>query len=146
MIIAGAKVFSQAITLYRIPQDVSVFLTAAFVDPSEFILAVCVVLLLMGFVLETLSMVVIMVPVFLPVVTVLGIDSIWFGILFVIMIECALITPPVCLNLFVVQAVGGTRMSTVAKGVWPFVTIMLLTIVLLTIFPQIVLTIPNMGV
>ena len=142
LILAGAKIFAKAITLHRIPQDVSGLISGAIGDAELFIAAVCVVLLVMGLILEALSMLVIMVPVFLPTVMALGIDPIWFGVLFVIMIECALITPPVGLNLFVIHAVGKAHMAEVARGVWPFVVIMLSAVVLISILPQLALYIP----
>lgn len=142
LILAGAKVFAKAITLYRIPQDVSEAITGTVAEAGLFVAAACAVLLIMGLMLEALSMLVIMVPVFLPTVAALGIDPIWFGVIFVIMIECALITPPVGLNLFVIQTVGRASMAEVAKGVWPFVIIMLATVGLVSLFPGLSLYIP----
>ena len=125
LILAGAKIFGKAITLYRIPQDISQAIVAGFDTAGPFLLAVGAVLLVMGLVLEALSMLLIMVPVLYPSLAAMGIDPVWFGILFVILIECALITPPVGLNLYVVQAVGKARMGEVASGVWPFIIMML---------------------
>lgn len=142
LIVAGAKVFGRAITLYRIPQDISMFITANFAEPGLFILVVCAMLVIMGLFLEALSMLLIMVPVLAPSLVPLGIDPIWFGIFFVIMIECALITPPVGLNLYVIQAVGKAKMGEVARGVWPFLALMLLTVLLCYVFPDLVLYIP----
>ena len=142
LIIAGAKVFGKAITLYRIPQDISSFIAATFDHTGPFIIAICAVLLVMGLVLEALSMLLIMVPVLHPSLAALGIDPIWFGVLFVVMIECALITPPVGLNLYVIQAVGKARMGEVASGVWPFILMMLGTVALIYLWPDLVLYIP----
>ena len=142
IIVAGAKVFGKAITLYRIPQDISVFISNNFDERWMFILMVAAVLLVMGLFLEALSMMLIMVPVLSPSLAPLGIDPIWFGIFFVIMIECALITPPVGLNLYVIQAVGKARMSEIAAGVWPFIALMLATVVVLYLMPQIALYLP----
>ena len=142
LILAGAKIFGKAITLYRIPQDISGFIVANMNEAGLFILTVCAVLLIMGLVLEALSMLLIMVPVLSPSLAALGIDPIWFGILFVIMIECALITPPVGLNLYVIQGVGKARMGEVAAGVWPFILLMLGTVLLLYLVPDIALYIP----
>jgi C4-dicarboxylate transporter DctM subunit len=77
-----------------------------------------------------------------PSLTALGVDPIWFGIFFVILIEIALITPPVGLNLYVIQAVGKARIGEVAAGVWPFLLLMLFTVLLCYVFPEIVLYIP----
>ena len=142
LIVAGAKVFGKAITLYRIPQDISFFITQNFDERWLFILVIAGILVVMGLFLEALSMMLIMVPVLAPALSTLGVDPIWFGVFFVIMIECALITPPVGLNLYVIQAVGKARMGEVASGVWPFIVLMLLTVLLCYIFPDIVLYIP----
>jgi C4-dicarboxylate transporter DctM subunit len=142
LILAGAKIFAKAITLYRIPHDISVLITTNVGDAGLFVLIVCAVLLVMGFFLEALSMLLIMVPVLHPSLGGFGIDPVWFGIMFVIMIECALITPPVGLNLFVIQAVGRARIGEVAAGVWPFILMMLATVAAIYWLPDIALYIP----
>ncbi len=142
LIVAGAKVFGKAISLYRIPQDVSFFISQNFSEAGLFILVVGAVLVLMGLFLEALSMMLIMVPVLAPSLLGLGIDPIWFGVFFVIMIECALITPPVGLNLYVIQAVGQASMQEVAGGVWPFLVLMLITVILIYVFPDLAMYIP----
>ncbi len=142
MIVAGAKVFGKAITLYRIPQDLSQLIAESFTTVGPFIIVVAGVLLFMGCFLEALSMMLIMVPVLAPALVPLGVDNIWFGIFFVIMIECALITPPVGLNLYVIQAVGKATLQEVSAGVWPFLVMMLATVVAIYFFPAIALFIP----
>jgi C4-dicarboxylate transporter DctM subunit len=142
LILAGAKIFGKAITLYRIPQDISSAITTHVSEPALFVVIVCLVLLLMGLFLEALSMLLIMVPVLHPSLAALGIDAIWFGIMFVIMIECALITPPVGLNLFVIQAVAKAPIEDVVRGVWPFVLIMLFSILMIYVVPDIALYVP----
>ncbi|NIA68677.1 TRAP transporter large permease subunit [Pelagibius litoralis] len=142
LIVAGAKVFSYAITLYLIPQSISQALTASISDPGLFILAVGGVLLFIGFFLEALSMLLIMVPVLFPALEAMGISPIWFGIFFVVLIETALITPPVGLNLFVIQAVARSRIEEVVKGAWPFALMMLATAVLLWFWQDLALFIP----
>jgi len=142
LILAGAKIFGKAITLYRIPQDISILISDNISQIGLFVFVVCLVLLLIGLFLESLSMLLIMMPVLYPSVLNMGIDPIWFGIIFVIMIECALITPPVGLNLFVIQAVGQARMQDVIRGVWPFTLIMLLSAFIIYWIPSIALYIP----
>lgn len=131
LIIAGAKVFSYAITLFQIPQAISEALTTNISDANIFMLAVGGVLLLMGFFLESISMLLIMVPVLYPALEAMGIHPIWFGIFFVVLIETALITPPVGMNLFIIQAVGKARLQEVVRGAWPFAIMMLCTAALL---------------
>lgn len=142
MIIAGAKIFGKAITLYRIPQDISMAITTNIGEPWLFVLVVCAVLLIMGFFLESISMLLIMVPVLHPALGAMMIDPIWFGVLFVVMIECALISPPVGMNLFVIQAVARVDLGEVVKGVWPFILMMFGTVVAIYLVPDIVLYIP----
>jgi len=142
MIIVGAKVFSYAITLYLIPQSISQLITVNIADPNWFMLAVGGVLLFIGFFLEALAMLLIMLPVLFASLEAMGINPIWFGIFFVILIETALITPPVGLNLFVIQAVGKARLGEVVKGAAPFAAIMLCTAVLLWFWQDLALWIP----
>lgn len=142
LIIAGAKVFGKAITLYRIPQEISLAITSNIAEPALFILVVCAVLLIMGFFLESISMILIMVPVLHPALAPMMIDPVWFGVLFVVMIECALITPPVGLNLFIIQAIAKVNIIEVMKGVWPFILMMFGTVVAIYVFPDIVTYIP----
>ncbi|MCR9138130.1 MAG: TRAP transporter large permease subunit [Alphaproteobacteria bacterium] len=142
LIIGGAKIFGKAIALYRIPQDISAFIGANIDGPILFILVVSIVLLLMGLVFEALSMVLIMVPVLLPAALALGFDPIWFGVYVVIMVECALITPPVGLNLYVIQSVARTTLGEVSRGVLPFLLILLASIVALYLVPDLALFVP----
>lgn len=142
LIVAGAKVFSYAITLYLIPQTISQVLTVNIATAGLFMLAVGSVLLVIGFFLEALSMLLIMVPVLFPALEAMSIDPVWFGILFVILIETALITPPVGLNLFIIQAVGKARLEEVVRGALPFAAIMLATAVLLWFWKDLALFIP----
>ena len=142
IIVAGAKVFSYAITLYLIPQQISTWLTTTIESPTLFILAVGGVLLVIGFFLEALSMMLIMVPVLFPALEAMNIDPIWFGIFFVVLIETALITPPVGLNLFIIQAVGKARLESVVQGALPFAAMMLAMAALMWFWQDLVLYIP----
>ena len=142
LIVAGAKVFGKAIALYRIPQDISVFISTNIEAPLLFILVVSIVLLLMGLVFEALSMVLIMTPVLLPAALALGFDPVWFGVYMVVMVECALITPPVGLNLYVIQAVARTTLGEVSRGVLPFLGIMLGSVAVLYVWPDLALYLP----
>ena len=142
IIIAGAKIFGKAISLYRIPQDISTMIVSAIDERGMFILVVCITLLILGFIMETLSLILIMMPIFSISIAAMNIDIIWFGIIFTLMIECALITPPVGLNIYVLQAIGNAKMGEIGKGVAPFVLIMLFTVFIIYLFPDIALYIP----
>jgi C4-dicarboxylate transporter DctM subunit len=142
LIIAGAKVFGKAITLYRIPQDISVFIGQTIDTPLAFIIVVSIVLLIMGLVFEALSMVLIMTPVLLPAAMALGFDPVWFGVYMVVMVECALITPPVGLNLYVIQSVARSKLSDVSRGVLPFLVLMLISVAILYVWTDLALYLP----
>ncbi len=142
MIIIGAKIFGRAITMYQLPAMLSQMVDTYISTTDGFLVLVTIILLIMGLFLESLSMLLIMVPVLLPTVLAMGIDPIWFGIYFVILIELALITPPVGMNLFVIQAIANSSLSSVAKGVIPFITLMMLSVVLVYLYPSIVVWLP----
>ena len=145
LIVVGAKIFGQAITLYQLPAQIAWLFEGYFNTAGLALLLIAVILIFIGFFLESMSMLLIMVPVLLPTIVALGIDPIWFGIFFVLLIEVALITPPVGLNLFVIQALDKAPLGIVAKGSLPFVGIMLFTVILLAIFPQISLGLASLG-
>lgn len=145
LIVIGAKVFGQAITLYQLPTQLAWLFEDYFNTAALALLLIGLILIFIGFFLESMSMLLIMVPVLMPTVMALGIDPIWFGIFFVLLIEVALITPPVGLNLFVIQALDKAPLGIVARGSLPFVGIMLFTVILLAIFPQIALGIAAFG-
>ncbi|MDJ0930182.1 TRAP transporter large permease subunit [Breoghania sp.] len=142
LIVAGAKVFGKAITLYRIPQDISMAISSSVDTPGLFILLVAGVLIVMGLFMETLSMMLIMVPVLSGSVLALGLDPVWFGVFFVVMVERALITPPVGMNLYVIQAVGRAGLGEGLLGVLPFIVLMLATVVALYVWSDIALWVP----
>jgi len=143
LIVIGAKIFGKAITLYQVPSMLSELVDLHISSVDGFLLLVTLILLIIGLFLESLSMLLIMVPVLFPTVLGLGIDPIWFGIYFVVLIELALITPPVGLNLFVIQAIAGTPLGVVARGAVPFILIMMASVVVIYFVPQIVTWLPQ---
>ncbi|MEX0695867.1 MAG: TRAP transporter large permease [Rhodospirillales bacterium] len=142
LVVIGAKIFGKAVTLYQVPMQVSQLVDTHVSSVWLFLLIVAAILLFIGLFLESLSMLLIMVPVLFPTVLALNVDPIWFGIFFVVLIEIALITPPVGLNLFVIQAIAQSPLGEIVRGVLPFIAIMLFTVLLLWMFPQIALFIP----
>jgi C4-dicarboxylate transporter DctM subunit len=102
---------------------------------------------ILGMFMDAMSMLVLTVPIAVPMVTALGVDPIWFGVFVVVMCEIGLITPPVGMNLFVVQGVrkGGGNFNDVIWGSFPFVVIMIVFAGLLILFPDIALLLPNLA-
>lgn len=99
----------------------------------------------MGMFMDTLAMLLLTVPIFFPIITSLGFDPIWFGVIIVILVEAALLTPPVGMNCFVISKITpDVPLSRIFRGIIPFFIMMLLTIVVLTIFPEIALYLPRL--
>ncbi len=121
------------------------FIRGLGLSQAEMLIAVVLFYLVLGCFMETLSMMITTIPIVAPVMFALGFDPIWFGIVIVILLEMALITPPVGLNLFVVQSLRSRGpMTDVMVGSFPFVIIMLLTIVLLALFPGLATWLPGL--
>ncbi len=100
--------------------------------------------MILGCFLETLSMMIATVPIIIPLILFYEIDPVWFGIFFVLIMQISLITPPVGMNLYVLQSLRKTgKIADVIYGSLPFVLIMVLLIILLIIFPEIALWLPN---
>lgn len=113
-------------------------------SPLAMLAAIIVFYLLLGCFMETLSMMIATTPVVVPVIKALGYSPVWWGVIFVILMEAALITPPVGLNLYVVQTVRGRgQFSDICLGALPFVLMMIIMVVVLIAFPQLALWLPT---
>ncbi|MCG4454893.1 TRAP transporter large permease [Pseudomonas sp. MMS21-TM103] len=143
MILASAAVFSYALTKMMVPQQIVDMVTHLNMGPLGFILAMMVMLFILGMFLESIAIILITSPVILPVMTHLGIDPIWYGVLLVINLEIAMITPPVGMNLFTIKAVTHSPMGPIIRGSFPFVLLMMLGLGLVVAFPQIAVWLPN---
>ncbi len=127
-----------------VTDDLNDFLTAAGLGPYGTLMLVILLYIVLGFFVETLSLMVITIPIVAPIVIAQGFDPVWFGILLILLIEMALITPPVGLNLYVVQGVRKSgSLNDVMLGAIPYVIFMLLPAALLVLAPQIVLFLPS---
>lgn len=143
LIIIAAFYLKFIIGILGVPQAMTAFVAAMDLTTLQFILALVVFYLILGCFIETLSMMVGTIPIVFPVVVFMGIDPVWFGIFLVLMMELALITPPVGMNLFVVQGVRRTGPVTdVFWGVLPFVVVVLVMVALITAFPALVTWLP----
>jgi len=143
-IITAAFYLNFIVGLLGVPQAMSAAITELGLGPTQMILILVLFYLIMGCFLETLSMMVGTIPVVMPVILHLGIDPVWFGIFLVIMMELALITPPVGMNLYVVQGVRGRgELADVYRGILPFVVAMLLMVGLIIALPGIVTLLPE---
>lgn len=144
-IIVTAFFLNFIVGVLGVPQAMSHAITELGLGPTEMILVLVLFYLVMGCFLETLSMMVGTIPIVMPIILHLGIDPVWFGIFLVIMMELALITPPVGMNLYVVHGVRGRgELADVYRGILPFVAAMLLMIGLIIIWPGVVTYLPEL--
>jgi TRAP-type C4-dicarboxylate transport system permease large subunit len=145
LIIVAAYFLNFVITAIGLTGALTSFISGLGLSKWEMLIAVVVFYLILGCFMETLSMMITTIPIIAPVMFALGFDPVWFGIVIVILIEMALITPPVGLNLYVVQSLrrSGT-LNDVIAGSLPFVAIMLLMIALLAVFPGLAMWLPDL--
>lgn len=145
MLVAGANVFSYFMALSTIPMKVAGWAAGLAVSPYVIHAVIVFIFLILGCFLDAISMMVLTLPVIFPVVLALNFDPIWFGVIAVLMMEAGLITPPMGLNIFTVAGVAkGVRVEAIFKGVAPFLLAILVVAVMLTLFPQIALFLPNL--
>jgi tripartite ATP-independent transporter DctM subunit len=144
LIVVAAFLLNFVVTAIGLSQQVTELFARSGLSPTELILAIIVFYLILGMFMESLSMLIATVPLIMPTVIAAGIDKVWFGILMMILMEAALLTPPIGINLFVVQ---GTRESGPVKdviiGAIPFVLTMMFMALLLVIFPNMALWLPR---
>lgn len=143
-ILIGAYFLNFVINSIGLAGKVTGIVTAAGLSPTATLLLIVVFYLILGMFMESLSMMVATVPIVTPVIAALGFDKVWFGVLMMLLVETALVTPPVGFNLFVVQGVRKRgQIIDVIRGVWPFVITLLVMIGLLIAFPSIALLLPQ---
>jgi len=143
-IIANASVFAYFLTLENIPQMLSDFVVHMHLSKVMFLVAVNILLLIAGNFMEPSSIIMIMVPLLLPVATMLGIDPIHFGVIITINMELGMLTPPVGLNLFVASGITGLSIKEVVKAVLPWFLVIFIGLMLITYIPQISLWLPHL--
>lgn len=143
MILAGATVFSHVLTKLRIPQQIVESLTSVNLGALGFIVIMMLLILLLGMFLETISIILVTTPIILPALHHLDIDPIWYGVLLVINLEVALITPPVGMNLFTIKAITGSTLAPIIRGALPYVALMLVVLALILWWPDLALWLPR---
>jgi C4-dicarboxylate transporter, DctM subunit len=143
MIIAGAAMFGHAITIIRLPVGVTEAVTQLGLGPVAFILVVMGLIFILGMFLESIAIILITTPILLPTMVALGIDPVWYGVLLMINLELAMITPPVGMNLFVIKGITDAPLSDVIRGAAPFVFLMIGGLATLIAFPELATWLPH---
>ena len=144
LIVMGAGYFSVAIGFLGITRQLTMFVAEMGLSPYMLIFILTLVYLVLGCLLDGFSMIVMTTPIFLPLVTFVGFDPVWFGIYLILMIELAQITPPVGFSLFVISGLTNEDILTIARAALPFFLILCAATAIVTIFPRFVLFLPNL--
>jgi C4-dicarboxylate transporter, DctM subunit len=143
MLLVGALIFSNFVDIAGVPRSIAGWVSNGALAPVLVIAFIIVIYLVLGCILDSMSMMFLTVPVFYPVVAALGYDLVWFGIIVVTVIEISLITPPIGLNVFVLHQVQrDIPTSVIFRGVMPFVAADIVRVSLLVAFPAIALVLP----
>jgi len=148
-LIAGAVVFSKFLAVTRIPFEVATWVSGINLPPFMILAIIVFIYFIGGCFMDSLGLIMLTIPVFYPVIINLGYEPIWFGVIIVLVTEMGVITPPVGLNVYVVygvcqNVVGEIPLESIFKGIFPFLAATVIGIIIITIFPQIVMFLPNL--
>ena len=143
-VLIGALLFGYFLTITQTPQKLTEFLTGLGIGRYGVLALIMVMYLLLGCLMDAMAMIILTVPIIFPVITQLGFDPIWFGVIIVMTVELGLIHPPVGMNVFVIKSVvQEVSFTTIFKGVIPFVLTDILRLLILIAFPAIALWLPG---
>lgn len=143
MLLIGAMIFGAFLAHTGIPSLISQWVVTLRVPPHLIVIGILLLYVPLGMAMDCLPMILLTMPVVFPAVIALGFDPVWFGVLVVLSAEMALISPPVGLNVYVVQGVSNEPVDVVFRGVMPFILAMVVCLAILIAFPQIALFLPN---
>ena len=144
-IVIGASLFANFVNFTTLPSDLREFVLQFGLNPILVVVAICVIYVVLGTAMEELSMILLTVPVFFPLIQALGFDGVWFGILVVCVVEIGMISPPVGMNVFVLRSVlPDVPTGTIWMGVTPFLMADIVRLALLVAFPAVALWLPQL--
>jgi C4-dicarboxylate transporter, DctM subunit len=143
VIVASAALFSWILTVNGVPQGLAAALKSLELAPWAFLMAINIILLIVGCFLDPTSAILVLTPLFMPLVMALGIDPIHFGIVMTVNIAIGMFTPPFGLNLFVAQSVLGIPLETLYRGVLPFAVVQIFALMIITYWPSLSLFLAN---
>jgi tripartite ATP-independent transporter DctM subunit len=144
LIIVCAQMMSMSMSMLRTPSMLAEIVASLRIDRWYVMMVICLLYIGLGCVLEALSMFLLTIPVVYPIVLALNFDPIWFGVVLTIIIEMAQITPPVGINIFIIQGVsGGRNIADVAVGIVPFFFCQVVLLIMVCIFPELATWLPS---
>ena len=145
VIVTGAVIFGHFMAITRVPYELAEWVSSLPLPPHAVMGVIILVYLFGGCFMDALAMIMLTIPIFFPVVQTLGFDPIWFGVVIVLITEMGVITPPVGVNVYVVFGVAkDVPLENIFKGVFPMLLALLLCNLILLMFPQIALFLPNL--
>lgn len=144
LIIIGAGFLSQVVGFLGIARAISEFIANLGLSPLLLIFVIGIMYVILGMILDGISMVIMTLPIVLPVITIAGYDPLWFGVFLVFMVELSQITPPVGFSLFVIQSISGESINFILRATFPFFLLMIFIVGIVTFFPQIVFYLPDL--
>jgi tripartite ATP-independent transporter DctM subunit len=144
-LLIAATIFANFVNFTSMPMELKEWITHLGLSPIMIVGAMMVIYILLGTVMEELTMVLLTIPLFFPIVVELGFDPVWFGVLIVMVIQIGLISPPVGMNLFVINTLlPKVGLGNIFRGVWPQVLVLVITLAILLAFPGISMWLPSM--
>jgi TRAP-type C4-dicarboxylate transport system permease large subunit len=145
IILANAFAFSQYMNLVRIPDNLSKWVVSLPVEPIVVLLIIMGFFIILGCLIDGVSLIIVTTPIVLPTILKLGFDPVWYGILLVLNLETAVITPPVGLNLYTMKSImkDALTMEEIIRGALPFVIVEVLALLLFLFWPSLALWLPN---
>ncbi|GEN46635.1 TRAP transporter large permease [Alkalibacillus haloalkaliphilus] len=144
LMIMAVEFFGQMIAYERIAVSIADFFLNVTENPILLLLMINVLLIFLGIFIESLALLILLIPILVPVVTAVGVDPVHFGIIVILNLMIGILTPPMGMAIFVVSKVGDIPVHVITRGVLPFLIPLLITLVLITIFPEIVLFLPDL--
>jgi tripartite ATP-independent transporter DctM subunit len=144
LVIGSALVFNYIVASENIPAQVSAALKGLEISPLAFMIAMNLLFLVLGCLLDASTIILVIIPIFIPTCKALGIDLVWFGVVAVVNCMIGLITPPYGILLFVINATTGIPLGTIIADIWPWVGVLVLCLIAMILFPEIVLFVPKL--
>jgi tripartite ATP-independent transporter DctM subunit len=143
LILIGAMIFSNFLTLSGLPEAITSWIATLPIPPYVILFIILALYIPLGAIMEPLDTILLTIPIVFPIILKLGFDPVWFGVLIVIISELSLITPPVAMNLYVVQGITKIPFEVVSRGVMPFLIVLMIGLIILVAFPEISLFLPR---
>ena len=143
MLIAMANLFGWMLSFEMVPQTIAAWMTSLTENPLVFLLIVNIFLLFVGMFMDGIAALIILVPIFTPIIATYGIDPVHFGVIICINLTIGLLTPPVGAGLYIASSLGNVKLELLIKAIWPFLIASLIALMVITYWPDMVLWLPS---